>query len=465
MWPFKKAVKFIGKYVNFFRNGDKLNLMFIDRYTSVEFKVIKPYVKNKKIYFKHIKETSQTSQLNATFPVSKMGEMNNNVIKLLQFDEPPFSKVENGKLLGSEGKLLDTFCERHNTSYIIVNKNTTNLRLKTFWELMLNTSMDVSLNYVLRVKESQYFGSIILNELHERCLLVPRNIPLSVYDSFTYPFDDKISICLLCASCLIVIAWKALSYAVKSNFNIDFIAFSVFRYLMGNAATSEDRMSYKEKFIVYGYVWASFVLLTLYESYVISFMMTDQSYRSVATLVELNNSDTKIYEYYMDGIQFRDDLILRKMHIKEDNVILTMPENVDVNMAYLVSNQYADAFIESTRNYDKDGRRLFDKLKETVMSYVPTYTVKKSFPLKNELQFMVDALGESGIKNHWIEEMFNKKQNNFDPLLAKNVVEAVEKVVLTFSDMKVPFVILGIGMSFSLMVFIIELIVKRYNRL
>ena len=462
MWPQAPVVKYVGKCVNLFRTGYINNILFINHYNSNQFGVIKHYVKNNLIFFK------STSKSNTTYPVAKMGEIDDNNIKLLQYDEPPFLKVENGKLLGSEGKLLDTFCERYNISYTIVNENATDLRVKVFGKLMLKTAMDISFNYILRVTDSYFFESIILNELHDRCLLVPRNIPLSVYDSFTYPFDDKISICLFSVSCLIVISWKAMSLAVKSNFNIDFITFSVFRYLMGNSATLEERMSFKEKFIVYGYVWASFVLLTLYESYVISFMMTDQSYRSVATLEELNNSNTQIYEYYMDGIQFRDDLIVHKMSLNEDNVILKMPDNLDVNMAYLVSNQYADAFIESTRNFDKDGRRLFDKLKENVMSYVPTYTVKKAFPLKKELQFMVTALRESGIKKHWIEQMFNEKQNTIDPVLAKNVVEVVEKIVLSFSDMKVPFVILGIGMTLSFVFFIIEHIyhvIKRNGEL
>ncbi|CAO1314265.1 unnamed protein product [Diamesa serratosioi] len=436
LWTFPQALKFVVKCVNVFLTEEMYNLMILDRYDSKNFAVIKPYVKDNLIFFQ------RQSILNAHFPASKMGEMGDNIIKLQQFDQPPFSKVENGKLLGTEGRLLDALCERYNTSYIIVNNDSTILKLKDFGEFMYNISMDLNLNYVLRIDENKYFDNIILNKVLDRCLLVPRNIPLSTFDSFSCPFDDRISICLFCATCLVIVSWKAISFAVKTDFSIDFIAFSVFRYLMGNSATLENRMSYKEKFIVYGYVWASLVLLTLYESYVISFMMADQSYRSVTSLEELNSSNTKIYEYFMDGIQFKDNLIVHKMFAKVDNVILKMPDKFDVNMAYLVTSMYADAFIDSSKNYNNDGHRLFDKLQENVMSYVPTYVVKKSFPLRNELKHLMNVLRESGIEKHWIDEMFNKKQNNTDSVLAKNVVEAVEKIVLTFKDMKVPFVIL-----------------------
>ena len=158
MWTFPSALEFVAKCVNIFRTGWFDNLMFIDRYDSSQFAIIKPIVKNNLIFFQ------RQSSKKIFFPISKMGEMNENIIKLLQFDGPPFSKVENGNLLGTEGKLLNTFCERFNTSYTIVNKNSTVLKTNNFHQLMYNTSMDFSLNYNLRVNENKIFGNIISNE-------------------------------------------------------------------------------------------------------------------------------------------------------------------------------------------------------------------------------------------------------------------------------------------------------------
>ena len=459
-WKFSSIVKFNAKCVNLFRTKGLDKLMFIDCYDFKHFTIIKHLLKNNLIYFK------QQLPSNTYFSIPKMGDMRDKIIKIQQFDELPFSKVENGRVLGTAGRLLDTFCDRYNVSYTIINKNTSNLELKRFAKIMYTEIMDLNLNHILRINEILAFESIILNELIDRSLLIPRNIPLSAYDSFSYPFDGKISIYLFVASCFVIISWKAMSLVTKTNFNIDFIVFSVLCYLMGNSATLQNRMSYKEKFIVYGYVWASLVLLTLYESYVISFMMTDQSYRSVTSLNELNNSNTKIHEYFMDGIQFKENLIVHKMFLDVDNIILKMPDKVDVNQVYLVNNMYADVFVNSIRNYDKQGRRLFDKLIENIMPFVPTYIVNKSFPLKKELKYLIDALNESGIKSHWLEEMLSIQSNYKDELLSKNVVEVEEKIVLTFSDMKIPFIILGIGLSLSFVIFIIELKfkTKRFNQ-
>ena len=397
-----------------------------------------------------------------TFARSKMGEIHVSRINLVQYGAPPFSFVENKKLIGVEGKLLDLFCERYNLTYSIVNKNTEQYVYQDIINNIYALHADLSLTTgVQMLSKTKFVDFIDLYNNDGLCMLVPRNIPVSSYENFDNPFDYKISICLLISSCLIVITWKTISMAVHSGFSMNFIIFSVFRYLMGNSATGENRMTYKEKFVVYGYVFVAMILLALYESFVISFMMSDPSYKSVQSFQELNESNTKIYQYYdeIHTVIFRDELIMNRVNLTNDKQIVSLPKDFDHNLAYVTTCQYADSFIRSSGNINGD-QRLFDIMDEKITFYAQSYPVSNIFPLKKELQFIVSVLRESGLRDYWFRSEVH--ENNRD-------MKEDEKSVLSLNDMQLPFIILGTGLALSFLVYLFELLVdnikeRRNNR-
>lgn len=64
------------------------------------------------------------------------------------------------------------------------------------------------------------------------------------------------------------------------------------------------------------------VLMALHESFVISFMMTKLSYKSVQSFQQLNQSNTKIYQYFEEfernyQVIFKDELIMNKVRLYE----------------------------------------------------------------------------------------------------------------------------------------------------
>ena len=401
-------------------------------------------------------EFNKLSLNNTTFTRTKMGEIFGRNIKLVQFDAPPFSYVKNKELIGVEGKLLDVFCERQNLTYEIVNENTEKYSPNELIGRFQTLNADLSLTTKFQLNTKIWF--VDFNHLYINdglCMLVPRNIPVSSFENFDYPFDYKISICLLVTSCLIIITWKGISMAVHSGFSIHFIIFSVFRYLMGNSATGENRMTFKEKIVVYGYVIVAMVLMALYESFVISFMMTDPTYKSVQSFHELNESNTKIFQYFegIEDVIFKDELILNKVNLLNDHIVF-IPKDFDHNLAYVTTCQYADAFIRSSRNFNKDNKRLFDKLDEKITFYDQSYPISNLFPLKKEFEHFVSVLRESGLRDFWVRsEVENLK-----------VIEEDEKSVLNFDDMKIPFIILGTGLTLSFLVFLIELTVNNIKQ-
>ena len=96
-----------------------------------------------------------------TFARSKMGEIHVNIINLVQYDAPPFSFVENKKLIGVEGKLLDLFCERYNLTYRIVNENTKQYVYKDIIEKFYTLDADLSLTTNVQMQSRTKFVDFI----------------------------------------------------------------------------------------------------------------------------------------------------------------------------------------------------------------------------------------------------------------------------------------------------------------
>jgi hypothetical protein len=78
----------------------------------------------------------------------------------------------------------------------------------------------------------------------------------------------------------------------------------------------------------------------------------------------------------------------------------------------------------------------------------------KNFPLRDEFARMVYGLQESGIMDHWAERFIQESFSKY--------VENEEENVLTLNAMYFPFSILLIGISLSLVVFIVELAYHKY---
>lgn len=432
------------------------NVLHIDFLSHNVVKYTKVFKRKGELY-KHRSDESDEE-----FPVKTIYETHENHINVLQYDSPPFSYVENGKIVGLEGMLINEIAHRCNITYNIVNANSTVFLIKNFHQHMkqnvdLNLNNDIKINPGSMFKENFYY-----NEFDGLCLIAPRNILVSAYENFSFPFDSKITICLLCCTCLVVVLWKCFSMENKSDFSINFIIFAMYRYLMGNAATRENRMGYKEKLIVYGYVIAAMVLLALYESFVISFMLTSPTYRSAKDFAEINDTNTRIYQYFIDSgfpIEFKNHLIVNKLTTKDNNTILTVPSVIDINMAYVASCRYAEAFVKSSRNFHET-TQLFDKINEKLTTFPESYFISKSLPIKKDFQFIVTALKEGGIYNLWMNRIFHDLQNHYHLMQQHIGVETKEEIYLKFRDMKIPFIILFTGMTLALIVFLVEKILQ-----
>ncbi|CAG9806224.1 unnamed protein product [Chironomus riparius] len=183
--------------------------------------------------------------------------------------------------------------------------------------------------------------------------------------------------------------------------------------------------------------------------------------RSAKSVQELIDTETKFYSYIDTSRQsyehipiIPDNLIIKKVDLAF-SVSLQVPINFDKDLVYFVFCQYADNFIESSRNL-LDGQAMFDKivLKETYQRFM----VRKGFFFVDEFTTLINNLQESGTYKFWY------KQANEKSLGKLQAVEHTKESafdVISFSGMAIPLIVLLVGCFVSFMFFIFENIVNR----
>jgi hypothetical protein len=132
----------------------------------------------------------------------------------------------------------------------------------------------------------------------------------------------------------------------------------------------------------------------------------------------------------------------------------TIPDSFDKNLVYVVNCKFSEAFLNSARNFDNN-QQIFDVLHGFFYA-VPysSYLVHANFPLKSEFMKMVSSLQETGIMDFWTEHFIKTQFLKYSE---------VDKTVVTLNALQLPFLILIVGNSLSIIVFIFELIYQKYT--
>lgn len=392
------------------------------------------------------------------FPSTKIGEVHSRNILLAQWDSPPFSHVKNRKLQGLEGRFLNLFCDKYNLTYRIVNKKTELFSMPEYLSLMKNLLTEMCLNTNVII-HSIYFDKISLGKMDGLCIISPRNIISSSYTN-AYPFDLTTTLLISLAVMSTIIWWKVLSSMSKSKFSNFFILINIYKCTLGLGVEGENRMSRKEKLLIYSYIVGSMIMVSLYQGILIAVMLTEPSVSSIQSLNELNESTTKINKFFKEteykDVIFRDKVIHSRINHTSTDMALKVPESFDRNLAYLVTCSYANAFLKSGRNLDENSRRLFDLIPEPILLFPEQYTLSTIFPLWDNFKQTVSSLQESGIRDFWIKELLNDNSND----MKATVFNEEKKTLIDFRNMVIPFAMLLLGSTLGLVVFILEQFIK-----
>ena len=198
-------------------------------------------------------------------------------------------------------------------------------------------------------------------------------------------------------------------------------------------------------------------MITVYESLLISKMLHVNDVHFVKTFEQFNDSDIKLN--YMP-IELKDVLLIDPKRILSEHSIMNgiaefhkIPKN-DTNIAYLLLCDIAQEFVKSADNFMND-EPIFNVLEDKIGNGLDSYMMNAHSPFAETLEPFVARVFETGLMKAWkvqvqMSDQIKSDENEFKPKVHE------EKKMLTFEDMALPFYLLIVGLTSSLITFIFE---------
>jgi len=373
------------------------------------------------------------------------------IIRIITYDFYPTTFVQDNKVYGIDGYLIEEFSQWLNTSYVIVHSWTSKIEIPVLLKYM-QKNIDICLCADLTIYNKDVDG-ISLFETNGICLLVPRNIYVSSYENLSLPLDQTTLIISIVSAISLVICWKIISWHSEHRLTISEMLLAVLQLSFYTDAPDLDRLNLKEKMLIFSFMFGSFFISNLYESSILSFMMAEPSVRSARDLSELNNSNTKFYSFYDDRTAYlsklptiRKDLILNQINFSS-SFSFDLPNDFDENLVYLVTCQFAENFEKTSKNY-RNNHRLFD-VRLLTQDY-QRYTLRNGFPFIDEFSRFVSSTLEAGIRSYWKQKVFYNSSN------VQKIARNTEKDFIEFQGMMLPIVVIIIGSLLAFFVFVLE---------
>lgn len=373
----------------------------------------------------------------------------------------PVTYVKNGNIVGPAGNLVRELTKQIGIPYRIINDPTSSPSLYEAYRYM-EFRADINLFPTFSFLSTK-FSTTWINEIDGMCLLVPRNILVSSYESFELPLDKASLILAFISTVSVIICWKIVSIVTKSQRSILSILAAVYDLTLNIGASGLEEATIHENFLIYSYIFSSFILVSFYQSIFLSLMLMETTLRSAESIQELIDTKTKFYTYadVRTAVQesipiIPDDLIINKINLLSP-LSLQVPMKFDKNLVYFVFCQYADNFFASSRNLLNNGQ-IFDKMVLGVN--FQRYTTRKGFFFNDEFVKLLVKLQESGIYKYWYKQSYDESLGN-EKAVDQNEVSAFD--IISFSGMGIPLVVLLIGCIVSLIVFLVEYITYRWK--
>jgi hypothetical protein len=136
---------------------------------------------------------------------------------------------------------------------------------------------------------------------------------------------------------------------------------------------------------------------------------------------------------------------------------MQIPDKFDKDLVYLTFCQYADNFVDSSKNY-LNNDQIFDKI--VLIQDIQRFTARRGFFYVDKFVKLVESLQESGIYKFWHKQAYEEYFGNFK---AVNHVVVSPFDVVDFSRMAIPLALLVVGYIISFIVFTIEHVVYKWK--
>lgn len=370
--------------------------------------------------------------------------------------QPYVIDVKNPKNPGFEVTMLHTLAERLNfTVQFVENK------FKHWGYKLNNDSYTAMMNDLTSGKADLLIGMVISNHSLEDdfdnvnavvdCSInffIPIALPVDSWKNFTAVFDPKTWILIFTSTLAMMVTWWLYG---QNNFASS--ALTVWGGLFSNI--DFNPASWRFRGVVLIWLLFSFLISSIYQGSLTSFLTKSVYEHQISNLKEMIESDLSYGGYSALRAQFNES---------GNPVFLKLHRNwVDCDLTEKCINRSAEkrdfGVLKNNRQLDylmpkysfASGKPKLFMIKKPVRTVLVCHTFEKGFPLFQAYQNMVLKLQENGLVDKWKRDVARAapsiSENSFAPLVIR--------------DLKIAFVLLGIGNGVALMVFLVEILVGK----
>ncbi|XP_075214873.1 glutamate receptor U1-like [Lycorma delicatula] len=385
-------------------------------------------------------------------------DLNGSDIKVVLFPRPPILiQIKEKQFTGLDGEMLHVFEKRMNfTSVILTPSDGKRYGYKedngTFvgiFKDLLNDNADLAINGHF-VKDygtdNLTFSHYVIND--QLCPLVPKAEQIPHLFLIVRCFSAEVWILIFISYMIIEITKYLTDYLlqIESRGKI----FKAIQNMFNSSVPRCPRFN-SDSFRQISSMFFTFIIANTFQGQIVTFLNTPIYYPELDTLEDIINSDLEIWSSKSDlETMLAEDNKLSKL-VSANRIRKTTDH--EVQCAARTKN-----IVRFSRNSHIDKVSLAVKedlhvVSECLSSYIIAYILPRGSPLLQRVNYLVSLAVQSGLVHQWSKEQVNN-------LLKLNGRDNQTKV-LSIHDLRLAFIIVGIGLLISTCVFIIEIVVAR----
>lgn len=402
----------------------------------------------------------------------KLKSLNSSSITFAFSNEFPRTQAYSStEIFGYFGNIFRAYCESKNaTLKTIINKYTSSKNLNLLNKLTfvdftnLYKSFEYGQNKILNV----FLMSTVL-ELLLWIVIVPEPSPIKTYRYIFKPFDTYIWLTTLTSIFLI-------SFLSKGSFSRNFCDY--LRAVLSSSYDFNSKIRITKMhflFVIYG-----FILTTLYNSFIGSFLTTILFEKPLNTLDDIKSSGFKVL------VNNRDNFLSYPKLQKYEDVFKNVSSAEFFNDANKMNDNYAFiAYGDQWEYYFKPrmeylNRKIFLETK-IIINYYPIYLeIKKDSIFRNSFNRFLHYVRDSGLYSRWTKGAFSEalqfkiksKNRNIEDKGSYKTFEFADSLnfenhekirPINLTNTKYCFYFYFLGFFSAVIIFIIELFKRKFK--
>ncbi len=399
--------------------------------------------------------------LEAAFP-DKLKDLHGYSYRLLAFPQPRTFLEKDDVLHGPFLDFIDVMSKHQNATYHFAKIiSPDRLNLETITSEFIDKEYDFCVNLGVLFNGFSVEHGVDVFIMTGYSALIPNEPKRSFLSFILTPFDLAIwilmIICLVLGALLYIFSTRKVSLTSIGSF-----FYSIYGLFLGQGSALFAACSLKN-FYFQVFVIFAFLLGTVYQSLIISFLSLKRDVYSIQSFEDLKNSDLLIYsDPYFKHLTNSEDDDFKKRLIIFGHHNLTYFTSSNGNMAMVVEQQTAEVWYKTFSNISDS----FYQLKTPFFSFYVKLVTRKSNPFARRIQEYILNLIESGIlqyfqrKHDVIRDQYYKSIGDVPDFSDDQDVE-----LLKFEDLLGIFNILWTGFGVATLVFGLEwshFLIKRW---